>query len=105
MNERVSEQASMSDCPPEQIWTSARLTMSTHNEIWHVAHLEHLQQQGREGDELAHCFPQTQQGPNAAQAQWEVPGCRHKAHAAQQHLCQGVHQGPQLLQAQMGAIA
>ena len=34
--------------------------------------LEHLQKEGREGDELPHCLAQTQQSPDAAQAQREV---------------------------------
>lgn len=64
-----------------------------------AAYLQHLKQQGGEGAELPHGLAQAQQGPYAAQAQGEVAGGGHKAHRPQQHLGEGVHQGPQLLQA------
>ena len=63
-----------------------------------AAYLQHLKKQGGEGDELPHCLAQAQQGSYAAQAQGEVAGGGYKAHRPQQHLCERVHQRPQLLQ-------
>lgn len=62
-----------------------------------LAPLQHLQQHGREGDELPHCPAQACEGSDAPQAKGEVAGGRYQAHGAQQDLRQGVHQRAQVL--------